>query len=83
MATADKNGRITGRYTTQLHGRIYSYEAIWREAGDGVIWSATLKRDDQLIGMPMGQIRTTVGVDLADEVRRVVETAIDARDSEK
>lgn len=82
MPTADRNGRISGRYTTRLEGRMYSYEATWREAGDGIIWSAALKRDNQLIGTPSGQIRTAVGVNLADEVRRVVESAIEARANE-
>lgn len=83
MPGSEKNGRITGRYTTRLHGRVYTYEATWREAGAGIIWSAALKQDYQLIGTRTGQIRTTAGVDLAEEVRRVVESAIEARANEK
>ena len=83
MLGADKTGRISGLYTTRLEGRAYRYEATWREAGDEVIWSATLMRDDQPIGKPTGLIRTTVGVDLAEEVRRLVENAIEARANEK
>jgi hypothetical protein len=83
MPSAERTGRIAGRYTTQLKGCAYTYEATWREAGDGVIWSATLKRDDQLIGTPTGQIRAAGGVNLNDEVRRLVESAIEARANKK
>src|ERR1044071_2710920 len=83
MPSAERTGRIAGRYTTQLKGCAYTYEATWREAGDGVIWSATLKRDDQVIGTPTGQIRAAGGVNLNDEVRRLVESAIEARANKK
>ena len=73
-------GRIAGRYTTRRDGGLtYMYDATWRPAGEGIIWSATVKLDGELAGAPNGQIRNTAGVRLADEVRRLVETAIETR----
>jgi hypothetical protein len=73
-------GRIAGRYTTQRDGGLsYTYDATWQEAGDGIIWSVSVKRDDELAGKPSGQIRHIAGVQLADEVRRLVENAIEIR----
>ena len=83
MGSAEKNGRISGRYTTRLNGLAFTYDATWREAGDGVIWTATLKRDEQFMGIATGQIRHTVAVRLADEVRRMVENAMEARAHQK
>jgi hypothetical protein len=71
-------GRIAGRYTTQRDGGLtYTYEATWQDAGEGIIWSVTVKRDAELAGTPSGQIRNAAGIRLADEVRRLVETAIE------
>ena len=73
-------GRIAGRYTTDRDGGIsYTYVASWHEAANGVVWSATVKRDQALVGAPGGQLRHVAGVKLADEVRRLVELAIEKR----
>jgi hypothetical protein len=73
-------GRIAGRYTTRRdNGITYTYEATWREAGGGIIWSATVKREREVAGVPNGQIRSAAGVIVADEVRRLVERAIETR----
>ena len=73
-------GRIAGRYTTQRDGGLaYMYDATWQSAGEGIIWSATVKRGSELAGAPNGQLRHCVGIQLADEVRRLVETAIETR----
>ena len=71
-------GRISGAYKALRDGVVYTYEATWREAGEGVIWNARVRRDNSDVGKPNGQIRTVVGIDLADEVRRLVEKAIEA-----
>jgi hypothetical protein len=71
-------GRIAGRYTANRDGRTYGFDATWQEAGEGVIWSATVKRDRALVGTPTGQIRHIAGVNIAHEVRRRVEVAIEA-----
>jgi hypothetical protein len=71
---------IAGRYTTRRDdGLTYTYDARWQEAGEGIIWSASVRRDDELAGTPSGQIRNTAGVRLADEIRRLVETAIEIK----
>jgi hypothetical protein len=73
-------GRIAGRYTSRRDGGLtYTYDARWQEAGEGIIWSATVRRDGELAGTPSGQIRHVGGARLADEVRRLVETAIEIR----
>jgi hypothetical protein len=73
-------GRIAGRYTSRRDaGLTYTYDARWQEAGEGIIWSASVRRDGELAGTPSGQIRHVAGVRLADEVRRLVETAIEIR----
>jgi hypothetical protein len=73
-------GRIAGRYTTLRDGGLtYTYDASWQSAGEGIIWSATVKRAGELAGAPNGQVRHPAGVRLADEVTRLVETAIETR----
>ena len=75
-------GRIAGGYTSQRgDGPTYTYEATWQEAGDGVIWSATLRLRGEVVGSPSGQIRNTGGLKIADEVRRSVESAIEKQAS--
>jgi hypothetical protein len=75
---------IAGRYTTRRDGGLaYTYDARWQEAGEGIIWSATVRRDGELAGTPSGQIRHIAGAQLADEVRRLVETAIEIRTAVK
>jgi hypothetical protein len=71
-------GRIAGRYTASRDGRIYAFDASWQPAGEGVIWSATVKRDRELVAAPRGQIRTTYALSVADDVQRQVERAIEA-----
>ena len=71
-------GRIAGGYTSQRgDGPTYTYEATWHEAGDGIIWSATLRLRGEVVGAPSGQIRNTGGLKVADDVRRSVELAIE------
>ena len=73
-------GTIAGSYTTQRDGGItYTYQASWHETGDGIVWSATVKRAGASAGAPTGQIRKTLGAVPADDVRRLVETAIETR----
>jgi hypothetical protein len=72
--------RIAGSYTTHRDGGLtYSYEATWHESGDGVVWSAKVRRSGESAGAPSGQIRKTAGIPIEGEVRRVVETAIETR----
>ena len=70
-------GRIAGRYTASRDGRIYAFDASWQPAGEGVIWSATVKRDRELVATPTGQISSTNGLNVADNVQRQVERAIE------
>jgi hypothetical protein len=73
-------GRIAGRYTTRRdNGITYTYEASWQEADGGITWSTTVKRERELAGAPNGQIRSVAGLVVADEVRRLVERAIETR----
>ena len=73
-------GKIAGSFTTQRDGGLtYTYEATWNETGEGVIWSAKVKRGAESVGTPSGQIRKPGAVALESEVRRVVETAIETR----
>ena len=77
---SSSTGRIAGRYTSVRDGGLtYTYEARWQEAGEGIVWSATVMREGESAGTPSGQIRHITGVRLADEVRRLVETAIEIR----
>jgi hypothetical protein len=72
--------RIAGSYTTQRDGGLtYTYEATWHESGDGVVWSARVRRGGESAGAPSGQIRKSVGIPIEREVRRVVEKAIETR----
>jgi len=76
--------RVAGSYTTQRDGGLtYTYEATWHETGDGIVWSAKVRRSGESAGAPSGQIRKTVGTPVEVEVRRVVETAIETRASVK
>lgn len=76
--------RVAGSYTTQRDGGLtYTYEATWHETGDGIVWSAKVRRSGESAGAPSGQIRKTVGTPVEAEVRRVVETAIETRASVK
>src|SRR5439155_9260047 len=51
-------GRIAGRYTSRRDGGLtYTYDAKWQDAGEGIIWSATVRREGELAGTPSGQIR--------------------------
>jgi hypothetical protein len=71
-------GRTAGRYTTKHDGLTYTYDASWERAGEGIIWSATVNREGQVVGTPNGQIRHPAGeANVADEVRRSVETWIE------
>ena len=73
-------GTIAGTYTTQRNGGLtYNYEATWNETGDGIIWSAKVRRGAESAGTPSGQIRKTAASAIPAEVRRVVETAIETR----
>ena len=69
-------GRIAGRYTSK-RGFAYSYDITWQQAGEGVIWSATVKRDHELIETFTGQMRAPTGPNAADEIQRLVEMAIE------
>jgi hypothetical protein len=76
--------RVAGSYTTQRDGGLtYTYEATWHETGDGIVWSAKVRRSGESAGAPSGQRRKTVGTPVEAEVRRVVETAIETRASVK
>ena len=76
--------RVAGSYTTQRDGGLtYTYEATWHETGDGIVWSAKVRRSGESAGAPSGQIRKTVDTPVEAEVRRVVETAIETRASVK
>jgi hypothetical protein len=76
--------RVAGSYTTQRDGGLtYTYEATWHETGDGIVWSAKVRRSGESAGAPSGQIRKTVSTPVEAEVRRVVETAIETRASVK
>ena len=73
-------GKIAGRYKVKREGGpTYTYDATWMRAGEGVIWSAIVKRDGEFAGAPNGQIRSLGGVDLAIEIQRVIEAAIENR----
>jgi len=61
----------------------HSATATWHETGDGIVWSAKVRRSGESAGAPSGQIRKTVGTPVEAEVRRVVETAIETRASVK
>ena len=71
-------GTMEGAYTSLNNGIRYTYELTWREAGDGIVWSAIVRRDGREISKPSGQIRSALRVDVKTEVRRLVERAIDA-----
>ena len=69
-------GRIAGRYTSR-RGFPYSYDINWQQAGEGVIWSATVKRGGEPVETFTGQLRAPIGSNAGNEIQRLVEMAIE------
>lgn len=71
--------KLEGSYTAKRDAQIYTYEVTWRLAGHTTQWEAKVCLNDQLVGIPSGQVLIPGGVDLTAAMRREVESAIEHR----
>jgi hypothetical protein len=68
---------VAGIYLTHRKGIRYTYAATWRDAGEGIVWNATLTRDGEVVDTPSGNIRTAIAGHVAEHLRGVMERAIE------
>lgn len=72
--------QISGKYTTKRDGGIeYSYEASWTVTGNSAIWNAKVRRGHDFSGTPGGTVLNVKGIDMASNVRSLVEASIESR----
>jgi len=71
--------KLEGRYTAKRDAQIYAYEVTWRLTNHLTQWEAKVRLNDQLVGIPSGQVLVPGGVDLTGALRREVESAIEHR----
>lgn len=65
---------IAGSYTTS-DGKMFTYEASWTQLSSSITWHAVVRRDENEIGRPYGQI--LFAMDAASAVAIAVRSAIE------
>ena len=76
---AEAAGTLAGRYKARRDGRGYAYEVSWSDSATGLLWEAKIRLDDELVGLPSGEIPAQRGQNARRLVRRAVESAIEHR----
>lgn len=76
---AQAAGNLAGRYKARRDGRGYAYEVSWSDSATGLLWEAKIRLDDELVGLPSGEIPAHRGQNARRLVRRAVESAIEHR----
>jgi hypothetical protein len=72
---------IAGKYRTKRNGGIeYMYQVDWTVFGSQANWTAKVRQGGEYAGAPGGSIFNISGLrDVGEQVRRMVENAIEVR----
>lgn len=68
---------IRGTYKAKRDGQTYGYEVAWQAGSARVSWHAKVRLGDTIVALPSGAV--PAAPDVAEAVRRDVETAIEQR----
>ena len=72
--------KLEGSYTAKRDAQNYAYEVTWRMTGQTTQWEAKVRLNEQLVGIPSGQVLVPpAGGDLTGALRREIESAIEHR----
>lgn len=71
--------KLQGKYRAKRDDQTYTYEVSWRPAGHFAAWDAKVRLDNQLIGLPSGQVEVSRVDPLDETIRHEVEQAIEHR----
>lgn len=71
--------KLEGSYTAKRDAQIYAYEVTWRLTGQTTQWEAKVRLNEQLVGIPSGQVLVPGGRDITGALQREIESAIEHR----